>query len=83
MLAAAPDEVELLVTDHNMPGMTGLALAAEVRRLHPGLPVILTSGYLSEDLHRGAVALGDVKLLNKEDSFDKLSALIDAMLAMR
>ncbi len=83
MLAAAPDEVELLVTDHNMPGMTGLALAAEVRRLHPGLPVILTSGYLSGDLHRGAVALDDVKLLNKEDSFDKLSALIDAMLGGR
>lgn len=83
MLEAVSGEFELLVTDHNMPGMTGMALAAEVRRLHPGLPVILTSGYLSEDLHRGAVALGNMKLLNKEDSFDKLSALIDTMLRER
>jgi len=28
-----------------MPGMTGIQLAAEVRVRHPGLPVILASGY--------------------------------------
>lgn len=83
MLAAAPGDVDLIVTDFNMPGMTGLTLAAEVRRRHPGLPVILASGYLSEDLRRGASAIGGVVLMNKEDCFDRLSALIDDTLRRR
>jgi PAS domain S-box-containing protein len=80
MLSAAPDETDLLVTDFNMPGMTGLALAAEVRRRQAALPVILASGYLSEDLKRGAAAIGGVVLMSKEDCFDRLSALIDETL---
>ena len=80
MLAAAPAEVDLLVTDFNMPGMTGLSLAAEVRRRHAALPVILASGYLSEDLRRGAAAIGGVTLMHKEDCFDRLSVLIDETL---
>ncbi len=80
MLAAAPQEVDLLVTDYNMPGMTGLGLAAQVRQRYATLPVILASGYLSEDLRRGAAAIGGVILMNKEDCFDRLSLLIDETL---
>lgn len=37
---------DLLFTDIVMPGaMDGLALAAEVRRLQPGVPVLLTTGW--------------------------------------
>jgi signal transduction histidine kinase len=35
----------LVITDHAMPGMTGLALAREIRVRYPGLPVIIASGY--------------------------------------
>ena len=38
-------EVDLLVTDQRMPGMTGIELAAEARRLHPGMTVILLTAY--------------------------------------
>jgi CheY-like chemotaxis protein len=37
--------VDLIVTDHMMPGMTGAELAVEVRRRRPGLPLLLVSGY--------------------------------------
>ena len=37
--------VDLIVTDHMMPGMTGAELAEEVRRRRPGLPMLLVSGY--------------------------------------
>jgi CheY-like chemotaxis protein len=36
---------DLLVTDHLMPGMSGADLAREVRRLRPGMPVLIVSGY--------------------------------------
>ena len=37
--------IELLLTDHSMPGMTGLELATIVRATHPDLPILLASGY--------------------------------------
>ncbi len=37
--------VDLVITDYAMPGMTGLQLADELRRIRPGLPVLLASGY--------------------------------------
>jgi CheY-like chemotaxis protein len=44
-LLAANDDVSLVVTDISMPGeIDGLGLAAQVRLLHPDLPVIIASG---------------------------------------
>ena len=37
--------IDLLVTDHLMPGMTGTELALAARSLRPGIPVLLVSGY--------------------------------------
>lgn len=39
------ERIDLLITDHTMPRMTGLQLAAKVSALQPGLPIILCSGY--------------------------------------
>jgi signal transduction histidine kinase len=39
------DTIDLLLTDHAMPGMTGIELAAKAREDRPGLPIILASGY--------------------------------------
>jgi DNA-binding response OmpR family regulator/signal transduction histidine kinase len=38
-------DVDLLVTDQRMPGMTGIELAAAARRLRPGLCVILLTAF--------------------------------------
>lgn len=39
------DDIELLVTDHLMPGITGTDLAAKARKLRPGVRVLVVSGY--------------------------------------
>ena len=36
---------DLMLTDYMMPGMSGAQLAAQVRALHPSLPILLASGF--------------------------------------
>jgi PAS domain S-box-containing protein len=44
LLAQHPD-IELLITDHAMPNMTGAELAAKVRANLPSLPIVLATGF--------------------------------------
>ena len=48
-LALLDDDIDLLVTDHLMPGMTGADLARAAQRRRPGLRVLLISGYAALD----------------------------------
>jgi DNA-binding response OmpR family regulator len=41
---------DCVVTDLKMPGMTGQELALELRRLHPGMAIVLASGYHPDSL---------------------------------
>jgi len=55
-IASAHDGFDAVFSDVVMPGMGGLALARELRRSQPHLPVILTSGYsetIAEGGHQG------------------------------
>ena len=48
-IVADPRRFDMVITDQTMPQLTGIALAREIARLRPGLPVILYTGY-AEDL---------------------------------
>jgi two-component system, NtrC family, sensor kinase len=72
-LAVDPDRFDAVFTDVVMPGMTGIELAQEIRRRHPELPVVLTSGYshvLSEHGSHG------FELLQKPYSIEQLSLVL-------
>lgn len=47
-----PGEFDLIITDQTMPGMTGLQITAEIRKLNPRIPVILCTGF-SESVDEG------------------------------
>jgi DNA-binding NtrC family response regulator len=50
ILRGCRGEIDLMITDIRMPGdMDGIDLANAVRNSHPGLPVILVSGYTARD----------------------------------
>jgi len=37
--------IDVVITDHAMPGMTGGQLAEAIHKLHPGMPIILATGF--------------------------------------
>ena len=45
LLAENEFAVDLVFSDVIMPGMNGVDLGREIRRRHPKVPVVLTSGY--------------------------------------
>jgi DNA-binding NtrC family response regulator len=44
-IRSAPDRFKALVTDLTMPHLTGLQLLEEARKVSPGLPAVIISGY--------------------------------------
>jgi PAS domain S-box-containing protein len=47
----AHPEIDLVVSDQAMPGMTGLELVELIRKLRPELPIILATGYAELPAH--------------------------------
>ena len=62
---AGAEALDLLVTDHRMPGMTGVELLQALRATAPGLPCVLSTGFTQEAALQEALALGGVSLLHK------------------
>jgi len=60
-LEAHRSDVDLILLDMTMPGMTTEEILGEVRRLYPMLPVLLTSGYASSDAVKRMLADGIVQ----------------------
>ncbi|MEZ5589786.1 MAG: PAS domain S-box protein [Gammaproteobacteria bacterium] len=76
LFQADPANYDLVITDQTMPKLTGLALARELQRLRPQLPVILYTGY-SESLSEQAVqAAGLQGYLRKPLDIEKLFGAI-------
>jgi PAS domain S-box-containing protein len=81
LVQADPAAVDLVVTDYNMPEMSGLDLARALRALKPGMPLIISSGYLTDALRQQAKALGVRSLLRKENTLERLAGLVQEALA--
>lgn len=63
---------DLVVTDYNMPGTSGLEIAKAIRDALPDLPVILISGYVTEELRTQAAAAGVRELISKPQDLEEL-----------
>lgn len=68
---AATTRFDLVLTDHLMPGMTGVELVARLSTSHPDIPVVIVSGYADAD----GIA-PDQPRLNKPFRHDDLAALL-------
>jgi CheY-like chemotaxis protein len=79
VLADQAQTVDILVTDRSMPGMGGLDLAAHAKRLRPGLPVALVTGYDDRELGPGTGGVDVV--LTKPVGSDALDEALRGLLA--
>ena len=77
---AAPGDFDLIVTDYNMPGTSGIEIAREAKQLRPGLPVVLTSGYITAELQSEANAVGVRWLLPKPYWMEEFCRLLQDVL---
>jgi CheY-like chemotaxis protein len=71
----------LILSDINMPGMTGLEMLPRVKKIRPDVPVIMITAYGDPETKRKAIASGATDLLTKPIDFALLRGEIDARLA--
>jgi DNA-binding NtrC family response regulator len=71
----------LILSDINMPGMTGLEMLPKVKEMRPEVPVIMITAYGDPDTKRKAMENGASGLLTKPIDFTLLREEIDTRLA--
>ena len=70
----------LILSDINMPGMTGLEMLPKVREMRPEVPVIMITAYGDPETKRRAIEGGASGLLTKPIDFALLREEIDTRL---
>ena len=74
---AADVSLILILSDINMPGMTGLELLPKAKALRPDVPVIMITAYGDADTKRTALENGADTLFTKPIDFGALRSEID------
>jgi PAS domain S-box-containing protein len=77
---AAPDAFDVVVTDYNMPRRSGLELARDLARVRADLPVVITSGYVTDELRADAARAGVAHVIDKQSSVEALCETLHALL---
>ena len=76
-LRAAPADCDLLVTDFNMPRLSGLDVANAAASIRPDLPVVLISGYITDSTREAARVVGIRHVIEKANTAEELWVALD------
>lgn len=76
-----PQRFDLVITDQTMPGMTGVDFAAQVLKIRPDLPIILTTGYSAYLTTEHVRSLGIRDLLLKPHTIHTLGVAVHQALS--
>lgn len=75
-------QLDLLISDLVLPGRSGRQLGEDIHRRSPGVPILLTSGYLEIDCSTDSPAAHTYflqKPYSKSDLLIKIKAILDAV----
>ena len=78
---AAPGGIDIVVSDLNMPQLSGLDVARALQGIRPELPVIIVSGNLPDQLQGEARLAGVRALVHKQYTMEELGGIIHWVLA--
>jgi CheY-like chemotaxis protein len=78
---AAGESLILILSDVNMPGMSGLELLPRAKAARPDVPVIMITAYGDDTTRRKALEGGAETLLTKPIDFVALRSEIDSRVA--
>jgi CheY-like chemotaxis protein len=75
---AADESLILILSDVNMPGMSGLELLPKAKAVRPDVPIIMITAYGDAETKRRALELGAEALLTKPLDFALLRSEIES-----
>ena len=72
----SPHYFDLVITDKIMPRMTGFIFADRIRRIRPGMPVLMCTGFAEKTDAEKARDAGIRKVLNKPYNVNDIAAAV-------
>lgn len=78
---ADPLQFDLVITDCNMPGASGLEVATELRAIRPDVPIVLCSGYITDEVRELASKAGIHEVLYKPSGMEEFGNAIHRLIA--
>ncbi|MBU1425673.1 MAG: response regulator transcription factor [Gammaproteobacteria bacterium] len=76
----APQQIDVILLDINLPGLNGLDGIAFLKRKWPLVPVVVLSSQDGPETVRNALARGAVCFISKADTADRIVALLNRVL---
>lgn len=80
LYALQPDQIDLLMLDLTMPGLSGFETLRRARKIRPELPCIISSGQLADRDDTPDDLLNGLHFLQKPYRADQLSSLVNKIL---
>lgn len=80
-LRSQPESFDLLVTDYNMPGYSGLDLLRDAKAIRADLPVALASGYVTPEIEQQALEQGASALIYKPNDVNELCETVQRLIS--
>lgn len=76
----AVDNIDLIITDLNMPKMGGIKLIQEIQKKSPATPAIILSGLIDDSIIEGVDFSAPLKMCQKPLKIEELHAVIIEMI---
>jgi len=74
------DKIDLIISDINMPEMTGLEMSAEIKKINPRMPIIITTAFSNTEYLLEAINMGiDKYVMKPVDIKNLLDTMVNSL----